>query len=87
MSSRSEYVPSKMGNSAKDTASMVDESCKPGGGSGSNGDDAEEVHANSAEGSGRGKSQKRMREPTVEVRRWGRKAAGDQFMFDKEGRV
>ncbi|KAJ8430879.1 hypothetical protein Cgig2_011342 [Carnegiea gigantea] len=86
MSSRSEYASSKTGSSTKDTVSMVDESCEAVGGSSSDGDDAEEVHANSAEGSGKGKSQKRRREPTVEGRRWRQKAAGDGFMFDKEGR-
>ncbi|KAJ8427786.1 hypothetical protein Cgig2_032845 [Carnegiea gigantea] len=86
MSSGSEYVPSEIGSSMEDTVSMVDESCEAVGGSGSEGDDAEEVHADSAAGSGNGKSWKRNREPTVEGRQWRRKAAGDGFMFNKEGR-
>ncbi|KAJ8430890.1 hypothetical protein Cgig2_003883 [Carnegiea gigantea] len=86
MSSRSEYAPSEMGSSAEDTISMVDESCEAVGGLSSEGDDAEEVHANSAEGSGKGGSRKRRREPIVEGRRWRQKAAGYGFMFDKEGR-
>ncbi|KAJ8429584.1 hypothetical protein Cgig2_023790 [Carnegiea gigantea] len=56
------------------------------GDSNSEGGDAEEVHADSAEGSGMRKSRKRRREPTVEGRRWRQKAAGDGFMFNKEGR-
>ncbi|KAJ8423572.1 hypothetical protein Cgig2_013325 [Carnegiea gigantea] len=86
MSSGSEYVPSETGSSIEDTVSMVDESCEAVGGSSSKGDDAEEVHADSTEDSGKGKSQKKRREPTMEGRRWRRKAAGDGFMFDKEGR-
>ncbi|KAJ8442944.1 hypothetical protein Cgig2_019517 [Carnegiea gigantea] len=81
-----EYAPSETGSSTEDTVSMVDESCEAVGGSSSEGDDAEEVHADSAGGSEKGKSQKRRREPTVEGRRWRRKAAGDGLMFDKEGR-
>ncbi|KAJ8425902.1 hypothetical protein Cgig2_012670 [Carnegiea gigantea] len=86
MSSGSEYAPSEAGSSMKDTVSMVDESCESIGGSGSEGDDTEEVHADSVGVSGKGKSRKRRREPTVEGRRWRRKAVGDGFMFDKEGR-
>jgi len=86
MSSGSEYAPSEIGGSTEDTVSMVDESCKAVGGSSSEGDDTEEVDANSVEGSGKEKSQKRRREPTVDGRRGRQKAAGDGFMFDKEGR-
>jgi len=86
MSSGSEYVPSETGSSTEDTISLADESCEVVGGSSSEGDDAEEVHADGAEGSGKGKSWKRMREPTIEGRRWRQKAAGDGFMLDKEGR-
>ncbi|KAJ8434095.1 hypothetical protein Cgig2_005774 [Carnegiea gigantea] len=86
MSSGGEYAPSEMGSSMEDTVSMVDESCEAVRGSSSEGDDAEEVHADSAEGSGKGESWKRRREPIVEGRRWRQKAAGDGFMFDKEGR-
>ncbi|KAJ8427795.1 hypothetical protein Cgig2_032854 [Carnegiea gigantea] len=82
----SEYVPLETGSNTEDTVSMVDESCEAIEGSSSKGDDAEEVHADSVEGSGKGKSRKRRREPTVEGRRWWRKAVGDGFMFDKEGR-
>ena len=86
MSSGSEYATLDVGSSTEDTVSMVDESCEAVGGSCSEGDDAEEVYADSAEGSGKGKSRKRRREPTVEGRRWRRKAAVHGFMFDKEGR-
>ncbi|KAJ8431232.1 hypothetical protein Cgig2_020777 [Carnegiea gigantea] len=86
MPSGSEYVPSEMRSSTEDTVSMVDESCEAVGGSSSKGDDAEEVHADSAKGSAKGKSRKRRREPIVEGRRWRRKVAGDRFMFDKQGR-
>ncbi|KAJ8427981.1 hypothetical protein Cgig2_017468 [Carnegiea gigantea] len=86
MSSRSEYAPSETGSSTEDTVSMVDESCEAIGGSSSEGNDVEEVHADSAEGSGKGKSRKRRRKPIVEGRRWRQKAAGDEFIFDKEGR-
>ncbi|KAJ8449610.1 hypothetical protein Cgig2_005632 [Carnegiea gigantea] len=75
-----------MGSSTEGTVSMVDESCEAVGGSSSKGEDAEEVHADSAEGSGKGKSRKRRREPTMEGRRWRRKPTGYGFMFDKEGR-
>ncbi|KAJ8434227.1 LOW QUALITY PROTEIN: hypothetical protein Cgig2_005906 [Carnegiea gigantea] len=44
----SEYAPSKTGTSTEDTVSMVDESCEAVGGSSSEGDDVEEVHADSA---------------------------------------
>jgi len=74
------------GGSTEDIVSMVDESCDAIEGSSSEGDDAEEVHANSAEGSGKRKSQKKRREPTVEGRWWRRKEAGDGFMFDMVGR-
>ncbi|KAJ8437854.1 hypothetical protein Cgig2_002988 [Carnegiea gigantea] len=86
MSSGREYAPLEMGSSTEDTASIVDESYEAIGGSSSEGNDEEEVHADSAEGSGKGKSRKRRREPTVEGKRWRQKAAGDRFMFDKEGR-
>ena len=66
MSSGSEYVPLEMGSSTEDTVSMADKSCEVVGASSSEGDDAEEVHADSAKGSGEGKSQKRRREPTME---------------------
>ncbi|KAJ8435706.1 hypothetical protein Cgig2_002663 [Carnegiea gigantea] len=85
MSPGSEYAPSETGHSTENTVSMVNKSCEAVGGSSSEGDDAEEVHADSAEGSGKGKSRKRRREPTVEGRRWRQKAAGDGFMFDKKG--
>ncbi|KAJ8427790.1 hypothetical protein Cgig2_032849 [Carnegiea gigantea] len=86
MSSRSEYVPLETANSTDDTISMVDKSRDAIEGSGSKGDGAEEVHVGRVEGSGKRKSRKRRREPTVEGRRRRRKAAGDGFMFDKEGR-
>jgi len=86
MSSGSEYVPSEMGISAEDTVSLVDESCEAIEGSGSEGNDAEEVHADSSEGSGKGKSRKKWREPTVEGRQLRQKATRDGFMFDKEER-
>ena len=86
MSSGSDYVPSEMGANIEGIVSMVDESYKPIGGSSSEDDDAEEVHVDSAEGSGRGKSQKRRREPIVEGRWWRQKVSGDGFIFDKEGR-
>ncbi|KAJ8425342.1 hypothetical protein Cgig2_032271 [Carnegiea gigantea] len=76
MSSRSEYAPSETGSSTEDTVSMVDERCEAVGGSSGEGDDAEEVHADSPEGSGKGKSRQRRREPTIESRRWRRKAVG-----------
>ncbi|KAJ8427146.1 hypothetical protein Cgig2_005204 [Carnegiea gigantea] len=81
----SEYVPLQIRSSTEDTVSMVDESCEAVRGSNCEGDDVEEVHADSAKGSGKGKSRKRRREPTVEGRRWRRKAAGDGFMLHKEG--
>ncbi|KAJ8425359.1 hypothetical protein Cgig2_032875 [Carnegiea gigantea] len=80
------YAPPKTGSSTEDTISMVSESCEAVGGSSSEGDDAEEIHADSTEGSGKRKSQKRRRELTVEGRRCRQKAAGDGFMFDKERR-
>jgi len=86
MSSGSEYVPSETGTNTEGTISMVEESYEPFGGSGSEGDDAEEVHVDSAEGSGKAKSRRRRREPIVEGRRWRWKATGDRFMFDKEGK-
>ncbi|KAJ8422394.1 LOW QUALITY PROTEIN: hypothetical protein Cgig2_028209 [Carnegiea gigantea] len=86
MSLGSEYVPSEMGSSTDSTVSMVDGSCEAVGGSSSGGEDAKEVHADSAEGSEKRKSRKRGREPTMEGRRWRRKATGDGFMFNKEGR-
>ncbi|KAJ8429597.1 hypothetical protein Cgig2_008827 [Carnegiea gigantea] len=86
MSSRSEYAPSEMGSSTEGTVSIVDESCEAIGGSSSEAKDAKEVHVDSAKGSGKGKSRKRRREPTMEGRQWRRKAAGDGLMFDKEGR-
>ncbi|KAJ8431690.1 hypothetical protein Cgig2_006546 [Carnegiea gigantea] len=87
MSSGSEHAPLEMGSSTEDTVSMVDESCEAVGGSSSEGDDAKEVYADSAEGSRKRKSRKRRREPTVEGRQWRRKAVRDGFMFDKEGRA
>ncbi|KAJ8427850.1 hypothetical protein Cgig2_012550 [Carnegiea gigantea] len=86
ISSGSEYAPSETGSSTEGTVSMVNESCEAIRGSSSESDDAEEVHADNAEGSGKWKSRKRRREPIVEGRRWRRKATGDGFMFDKEGR-
>ena len=85
MSLGSEYVPLEIGSSIEDTVSMVDESCEAVGGFSSENDDAEEVHADSAEGSRKGTSWKMRRIPTVECRQWRRKAARDGFMFDKEG--
>ena len=86
MSSGSEHASSEIGNSTEDTVSMVDESCEAVAGLNSEGDDAKEVHADSAEGSGKGESWKRRREPIMEGRRWRQKAAGDRLMFDKKGR-
>ena len=54
MSSESEYAPSETGSNTEDTVSMVDKSCEAVGGSSSEGDDAEKVHADSAEGRGKG---------------------------------
>jgi len=86
MSSGSEYAPSETGSNTEDTVSMVDESYEAVAGSSSEGDDAEEVYADSAEGSGTGESRKRRREPTMEGRQWRWKTGGDGFMFDKKGR-
>ena len=70
MSSGSEYVPSKIGSSMEGTVSMVDKSCEAIRGSGSEGDDAEELYADGAKGIGKGKSRKSRGEPKVEGRQW-----------------
>ncbi|KAJ8432413.1 LOW QUALITY PROTEIN: hypothetical protein Cgig2_013827 [Carnegiea gigantea] len=86
MSTGSKYAPWEIGSSTEGTVSMVDESCEAVGGSSSKGNDTKKVHADSAEGNGKGKSRKRRREPSMEGRQWRQKVAGDGFMFDKEGR-
>ncbi|KAJ8426989.1 LOW QUALITY PROTEIN: hypothetical protein Cgig2_033847 [Carnegiea gigantea] len=88
MSSGSESVPSDSGASSDDSVSLVEESGDDVGvsGSGDDSDDATHVDANSGDGSGKGRGQKRRREPIVECRQWRRKAAGDGFLFDKDGR-
>ncbi|KAJ8453089.1 hypothetical protein Cgig2_014852 [Carnegiea gigantea] len=86
MSSGSDFVPSKAGGSTEDSVSLVEESGGEVGASGSEGDEVGDNDADSPEGSIYGRSRKRRREPSMEGRRWRRKAAGDGFAFDKDGR-
>jgi len=67
MSSGSKYAPSKTRNSTEGTASMVDDSCEAVGSLSSEGEDAEEVHADSAEVVGRGKVGRGGRNPQWRV--------------------
>ncbi|KAJ8433777.1 hypothetical protein Cgig2_025940 [Carnegiea gigantea] len=87
MSSGSEFVPFEAGGSTEYSVSLVEESGGEVGASGSEGDEVRGDDADSLEGSIQGRSRKRRREPSMEGRRWRRKAAGDGFAFDKDGRV
>ncbi|KAJ8441664.1 hypothetical protein Cgig2_019051 [Carnegiea gigantea] len=86
MSSGREFVPSEAGGSTEDSVSLVQESGGEVGASGSEGDEVGDDDADSPEGSIQGRSRKRRREPSIEGRRWRRKAAGDGFAFEKDGR-
>ncbi|KAJ8426136.1 LOW QUALITY PROTEIN: hypothetical protein Cgig2_022433 [Carnegiea gigantea] len=84
MSLGSDFVPSEARTSTKDSVSLVEESGKDVGVCGSHGDVAANVDADSGNGSGEGKSRKSKRQPIVKGRQ--RKATGDRFVFDKDGR-
>ncbi|KAJ8422229.1 hypothetical protein Cgig2_000334 [Carnegiea gigantea] len=75
--SGSEFVLEDAEGSMEDSVSLVEESYADVGVFASNGDDAAIADDDSTKDSGKGKSQKRMRQPIME---------GDGFLFYKDGR-